>query len=51
MSGKSKDYELPIGKINPKDIDIGGRSYYRYKGSLTVLPCSEMVIWSVMEKV
>ncbi|KAG9454770.1 hypothetical protein H6P81_007674 [Aristolochia fimbriata] len=43
--------EENVGIVSPKDIKLGSRKYYRYIGSLTVPPCTEGVIWSIVRKV
>ncbi|KAM7496765.1 hypothetical protein LguiA_021179 [Lonicera macranthoides] len=43
--------ERDVGVINPVQIAIGSRKYYRYIGSLTVPPCTQNVVWTIVKKV
>ncbi|GFS30906.1 alpha carbonic anhydrase 7 [Actinidia rufa] len=47
----SKEEKRFIGIVDPKQIKIGSRKYYRYIGSLTVPPCSQNVVWTIVRKV
>ncbi|KAL7115817.1 hypothetical protein ACP275_04G204400 [Erythranthe tilingii] len=48
---QTSDIERSVGIVDPKLIKIGSRKYYRYIGSLTVPPCTQNILWTIVRKV
>ncbi|CAK9165213.1 unnamed protein product [Ilex paraguariensis] len=43
--------ERVVGTIDPRQIKLGSRKYYRYIGSLTTPPCTQNIAWTMLRKV
>ncbi|CAA0815059.1 Alpha carbonic anhydrase 7 [Striga hermonthica] len=48
---QTHEVEHSVGVVNPRQIKFGSRKYYRYIGSLTVPPCTQNIIWTMVRKV
>ncbi|XP_028193360.1 alpha carbonic anhydrase 7-like [Glycine soja] len=43
--------ERVVGVVDPRQIKIFYKQYYRYIGSLTIPPCTENVSWTIIQSV
>ena len=51
MASNTHEEERVIGIIDPNILKMGSKQYYRYIGSLTVPPCTENVMWTIIHQV
>lgn len=45
------DKGLKLGLVDPQQLGVKAEPFYRYIGSLTVPPCTEGIVWSVLYEV
>ena len=50
IAGTSEKQKV-VGMVDPKQIKTDSTKYYRYIGSLTIPPCTQDVIWTIVEEV
>ncbi|XP_016902846.2 alpha carbonic anhydrase 7-like [Cucumis melo] len=51
VASNTHEEERVVGIIDPNILKMGSKQYYRYIGSLTVPPCTEDVMWTIIHQV
>nr|KYP50036.1 hypothetical protein KK1_028191 [Cajanus cajan] len=47
----STEAERVVGVVDPRQIKVVYKQYYRYNGSLTIPPCTQNVSWTILREI